>query len=52
MTSDNIVWYLSKKLDVLYRRIQRGSLLRRDMEDMDNKDWICVNGKVPAYSIK
>ena len=48
----NVARYLSKKLDVLYWQINRGSLLWRIMEDIDKKGWIHVNRKVPTNSIK
>ena len=52
MTLEKPAQYLSNKLVVLYCQINRGRLLRRDMEDIDKKSWICVDKKVPEYSIK
>ena len=52
MKLEKLLWYLYKKLAVSHHQIKKRRLLQRDMEDMDKKGGICVNGKVTSNSIE
>jgi len=52
ITSDKLARQLARQLEVSYRLVKRGEVTRSSMVDMDSKNWVRVNSKVPASAIR
>ena len=52
LTSAKLSRMLSRSLNVSRRQIKRGRAIRKDMEDMDKKNWVRRSSTVPKNAIQ